>query len=282
LQLNLSKAKRTIRIWAAAASVALLLGVSSVLYFTQQDTPPQQERLFTGGGIEVPYGSKSLFTLPDGSKVWVNAGSKISYSDDFGLSSRSVTLTGEAYFDIAKMEDVPFFVNTDIMKIKVFGTAFNVKAYKDDNTVETTLDRGAITIIRNNAPDKEISVKPNQKITIMREPQQQPPAAPTVSATASPAPAENMEIKNVKSTDVITAWKDNRIVFYEEPLEALAKQLERRYNVQIRFSNEKIKQIRYTAAIKEMPLDQVLDAIALSSQISYRIKGTEVTLTEKK
>jgi ferric-dicitrate binding protein FerR (iron transport regulator) len=272
------KAKRRIWMFACAASVALMLGLSTLIY----NIALKQSCLFSGGEIEVPYGSKSLITLPDGSKVWVNAGSKISYPADFGIISRNVYLTGEAYFDITKMEKKPFFVNTDIMKIKVYGTAFNVKSYKDDNWVETTLDHGAISIICNDAPDKEISIKPHQKIIIMRKPQQFPVSSPSATTTkASPVPVKSLEIKEVKNTEVITAWKDNKLVFEEEPLWSLAKQLERRYKVQIRFSNEKVRNIRYTAAIKEMPIDQVLDAISLSSQISYRIKATEITIMEK-
>ena len=281
---RLEKAKNRIRVLACAASLALLMGLSSILYIAQQDTAVKHERLYAGGEIEVPYGSKSLITLPDGSKVWVNAGSKVTYPADFGTTSRNVYLTGEAYFDVAKMEEMPFFVNTDIMKIKVYGTAFNVKAYKDDNSVETTLDRGAITIIRNDEPDKEISVEPNQKITILRaaQPKQATSASAVSTQKITSLPIKGLEIKDVKSTEVITAWKDNRLVFDEEPLWSLAKQLERRYNVQIRFSNDKIRNIRYTAAIKEMPLDQVLDGISISTHISYRIKGTEVTLMDNK
>ena len=280
---HLDKANRRIRTLAYAASIALLVGLATFMYIMRQETPMPQERLFAGGEVEVPYGSKSLTTLPDGTKVWVNAGSKISYPADFGVTSRNVYLTGEAYFDVAKKEEMPFFVNTDVIKIKVYGTAFNVKAYKDDDLVETTLDRGAITIIRNDAPDQEISVEPKQKIAIRRDRQNMPvAAAPTTPATVSPLPVKGLEIKEVKNTEVITSWKDNRLVFEQEPLWSLAKQLERRYNVQIRFSNEKIKSIRYTAAIKEMPVDQVLEAISLSSSIGYRIKGTEITLFEIK
>ena len=278
---RLDKVNRRIRVFAYAASIALLVGITSILYIKQQEKTPQQQ-IHTGGDIEVPYGSKSLITLPDGSKVWVNAGSKITYPADFGVTSRSVYLTGEAYFDVVKKEDIPFFVNTDILKIKVYGTAFNVKAYKDDDRVETMLDRGAISIIRNDAPDQEINVEPNQKITIRREKPNLPASSSQTSSTIAALPAKKPEIQEVKSAEVITAWKDNRLVFDEEPLGSLAKQLERRYNVQIRFNNEKIKSIRYTAAIKEIPIEQVLEAISLSAPISYRIKGSEVTLMENK
>ena len=136
LQLNLQKVNKRFRTLVAAASVALLLGLSTFMYLSTQDTTLlQPERYFAGGEMEVPYGSKSLITLPDGTKVWVNAGSKITYPADFGLTERNVYFTGEAYFDVALIEETPFFVNTDLVKIKVYGTAFNVKAYKDDDLV---------------------------------------------------------------------------------------------------------------------------------------------------
>ena len=283
MQERIMKANKRIKVLAYAASIALLVGLTSLLYFLRQEKVTQPEQLITGGAIEVPYGSKSLMTLPDGSKVWINAGSKISYHSDFGMNSRTVCLTGEAYFDVVKMDDKPFLVNTDIITVKVYGTSFNVKAYKDDDLVETMLDHGAITIIRNDTPDQEISVEPKQKITILRDKSKIPlsgsPVSPSITAAL---PVKKMEIQDVKSVELITAWKDNRLIFDEEPLGSLAKQLERRYNVQIRFSNEKIKSIRYTAALKEIPIDQVLEAISLSAPISYRIKGTEVTLMENK
>ena len=283
LQRSLKRANRRIRMMAYAASVALLLGITSVLYLSQKETPVKQSTVLTGGEVEVPYGSKSLMTLPDGSKVWMNAGSKISYPADFGLTSRNVFLAGEAYFDVAKMEEIPFYVNTDVLKIKVYGTAFNVKAYTDDDRVETTLDRGAISIIRNDAPDREISVKLNQKITILRDNQKSPVSSTlATTATVSSKPTENLKIQEMKSTEAITAWKDNKLIFEKEPLWSLAKQLERTYNVSIKFNSEKIKSFRYSAAIKEMPIDQVLEAIAMSSPISYHIKGSEITLSENK
>lgn len=281
LQLNLKKANKRFRALAYAASAALLTGLSTSLYISKHETPVQQERVLLAGGgeMEVPYGSKSLITLPDGSKVWVNAGSKITYPADFGVTERNVYFTGEAYFDVALMEETPFFVNTDLVKIKVFGTAFNVKAYKDDDLVETTLDHGAISIIRNDAPDKVINVAPKQKISIRREtPQLSVSPTPATAAKVTPIPVKGLEVLEMKNTEVITAWKDNRLVFEQEPLGSLAKQLERRYNVQIRFSNENIKHIRYTGAIKEMPVDQVLEAITTPFPISYQIKGTEITL----
>ena len=281
LQQNFDLSRKRFRIFAYAASALLLLGITSIMYVMRTEISSKPAVVSAGGAIEVPYGSKVLTTLPDGSKVWVNAGSKISYSADFGSTSRTVYLTGEAYFDVVKMEKTPFYVNTDLLKVKVFGTAFNVKAYSDDDRVETTLDRGAISIIRNDAPDKVIKVVPNQKVTIMRDARNKPVAPSSGSATSAlPEPAESLKILEVKNTETITAWKDNRLVFEQEPLWSLAKLLERRYNVEIKFNDEKIKTIRFTAAIKEIPIEQVLKAISMSSPIGYRLKGSEVTLFE--
>ena len=284
LRKRVAKANMRFKVLACAASFVLLVGIPSLFYIMQPEKVTQPEQFFAGGGaIEVPYGSKSHITLPDGSKVWVNAGSKISYPADFGVTSRTVFLGGEAYFDVVKMADKPFFVHTDVIKIKVYGTSFNVKAYKDDDRVETMLDDGAISIFRNDAPDQEISVEPKQRIIFQRDrPKPSVMKSTAPSTVACTIPEKKMEIQDVKSVEVITAWKDNRLVFDEEPLWSLAKQLERRYNVQIRFSSEKIKSIRYTAAIKEIPIEQVLKAISLSAPIQYKIKGAEVTLVENK
>jgi len=228
LQRSLDKANRRIKALAYAASVILLMGITSIIHMSQQETPTKQtETVLAGGEIEVPYGSKSRITLPDGSKVWVNAGSKISYPADFGVTSRNVHLTGEAYFDVTEIEEIPFYVNTDVLKIKVYGTAFNVKAYWDDDMVETTLDSGSISIIRNEAPDREITMEPKQKITIQRDTQKSPaasvPSSTKKTAIESTKPLNNINVQEVTSTEVITAWKDNRLVFDQEPLWSLAK-----------------------------------------------------------
>ena len=284
MQRRLVRARRRIRTFAYAASVVLLMGITSVIYvISRHETLLEQEVLVAGGTIEVPYGSKSLVTLPDGSKLWVNAGSKISYPADFGVTSRNVYLSGEAYFDVAKMEGVPFFVNTDVLTIKVYGTAFNVKAYADDDRVETTLDHGAISIVRNDAPDRIIIVEPNQKITFMREASKDDDLseiATSAHTTAISSNLEGFETLQMENTQAATAWKDDRMVFEQEPLWSIARKLERRYNVQIRIVDENIKFLRYTATMKEMPIEQVLEAISLTSPITFTINDMEVILME--
>jgi ferric-dicitrate binding protein FerR (iron transport regulator) len=280
LNKKLEKSKFYIRTLAYAASILLLFGITSTFVFvTERDGTAKIADTFSNT-LEVPYGAKSKITLPDGSKVWINAGSRITYKGGFGTTAREIELEGEAYFDVAKNEKLPFYVNTSLLKIKVYGTTFNVKAYADDDMVETTLNSGAISVI-SDLIDGEITMKPKQKLTVHRH---KGPAmeVPVEKEEAVDIP-EEISVEEVKNIDPITAWRDNRLIFEREPLWLLAKQLERRYNVTVVFTNEEIKTRTYTAALKEMPIDQVLEAITLTSpNISYAIKGTEVTISGKK
>ena len=265
------------RIMMAAAAVALLFIIVSVsTHFNQ----PAAITETLSNVIEVPYGGKSKITLSDGSTVWINAGSKITYKDGFGTTTREIELEGEAYFDVTKNENIPFFVHTGLSTIKVYGTTFNVKAYADDDIVETTLDSGAISITSDYISG-EIVMTPKQKVTIYKKIEPLVETLPTVKEPA--IKLEKVNVEKVANIEPITAWKDNRLVFEHEPLCSLAKQLERRYNVNVVFKDEKFKTHTYTAALKEMPIEQVLEAISLTSPyISYTIKGTEVTLWENK
>ena len=104
-------------------------------------------------------GSRSRSLLPDGTTVWLNAGSKLYYENDFN-GTREVRLEGEAFFDVVKQTDRPFIVHTSGIDIKVLGTAFNVKSYPEDKTVETTLYRGLVQVFRQeDTPKKSHSIK---------------------------------------------------------------------------------------------------------------------------
>ena len=280
LNKKFEKSRRHVRILAYAASILFIFGITSIfMYFNEQSQPAEITESLSNV-IEVPYGGKSKITLSDGSTVWINAGSKITYKDGFGTTTREVELEGEAYFDVAKNEHLPFFVHTSISTIKVYGTTFNVKAYADDDMVETTLDKGAISITSDYISG-EIVMKPKQKATIYKKVEPLAETPPTEKEQAKIL--EKVDVEKVENIEPITAWKDNRLVFEHEPLWSLAKQLERRYNVNVVFKDEKFKTRTYTAALKEMPIEQVLEAISLTSPyISYTIKGSEVTLWENK
>ena len=110
-------------------------------------------------------GTKTKIILPDGSQVWLNSDSKLSYGERFNDTIREVSLEGEAYFDVIKDKNRPFIVMTNALNIRVLGTAFNIKSYAQDATIETTLIRGMIEVRKNNEPaTKKIVLTPNEKL----------------------------------------------------------------------------------------------------------------------
>ena len=231
--------------------------------------------------IDVPKGSRSHITLPDGSEIWLNAGSKITYNSDFNLNDRIVILVGEAYFNVASDRKKPFVVRTSNLDIRAYGTVFNVKSYPDENEIVTTLVNGNVQIVNNDNSSQKISynLKPGQnfKFIKIKEPEISHPKDSTIAEPGKSEPvkvvepAKSVEIeKNVK-TNLYTSWKDDRWIIEGETLSDLAPQLERRYNINIIFGSDKIKNYRFTGNIHNETFEQVLDILRLTTPIKYEM-----------
>jgi transmembrane sensor len=123
-----------------------LLVISLAVFFLLQNngafTKSKQPEPLAKNEIKTTNGSKTNLVLPDGTKVWLNAGSNMTYDKDYGVNIREVNLTGEAYFDVIKNPKKPFIIHTGKIDIKVLGTAFNVRCYPDEKNTETSLVRG--------------------------------------------------------------------------------------------------------------------------------------------
>lgn len=219
--------------------------------------------------IEAPAGARTYVTLPDSSHVWLNAGSLISFDQHFGTDNRSLTLEGEAFFDVEKSK-VPFKVHTVAYEIAVLGTAFNVKAYRNDDVVSTTLIRGSLKVNRVTASGvaEEILLHPNEKVTLQ----------------GLPSERSGHPLMLQKNIDAVAEadWKDGWLTVRGESLNELSKKIERLYNVTIHFENDSLKAYKYTGRIQQFSLEQVLKALALTSPIDFVIDEKSVTLRENK
>jgi transmembrane sensor len=283
--------KKPMHIWLHpllrfAATIAILLSVSlAFLYFWkgQQFTSGIEEFY----EIEAPYGSKTSIRLPDGSRIMLNAGSKLTYSKDFGFRSREILLEGEAYFNVEKHR-FPMVVNTSHIAVKVLGTEFNIKSYPDEDYIETTLVEGSIKILSLAEPDTPvIMLQPNERIVYHKprhEMQERAFIADNYLSDSIPAiaPAEPIKpFRLARNVDVSTtvSWKDGKYIFRGESLENLAVILSRRFDVSITFEDEDVKNYTYSGTIGDFPIEQVLDALALTSPITYRIKEKNVFLS---
>jgi transmembrane sensor len=210
-----------------------------------------------------PKGSVSQMVLPDNSIVYLNAGSQLKYTVEGVKEKREVFLEGEAWFDVSKNEKKPFVVHTRFYDVIVLGTQFNVKAYKTDKEIITTLEEGLIQV----TSSENLKMAEN---TILK------PGEQLVYHTLKKA----IEVKKV-DTRMFTAWKDNKLIFINMNLKELFVVLERKYGVDIRVTNNIILDYHYDGTIKDETILEVLDLLKETLPVKYTIEGQTILITKK-
>lgn len=234
--------------------------------------------------IVVQYGTKTDVALPDGSQIILNSGSRLTYAKNYTSASvREVFLSGEAYFKIVHDKQHPFIIHTADLDIKDIGTTFNVKAYPGEKVTEASLIEGAIEISFKNNVAKKIMLKPSQKITLINS------IANTDKEPASSEPGSYSESnyniasltvdKNIESKFAEIAWINNELVFKNETFEELAKKMERRYNVEITFSDAKIKHAYLTGVFRNENIEQALKVLQQITSFKYQINHDKVLIS---
>jgi ferric-dicitrate binding protein FerR (iron transport regulator) len=251
-----SRLKQISRI--AAVLILTLLAGGAGHYLLQKLTRSS----FTSSGIveyTAPYGSKTNLKLPDGSFVWLNAGTTLKYDQEFGNKNRDISLSGEAYFEVVKNRRLPFMVKAKEISVKALGTKFNVKAYPDEKTIETILLEGSVEV-QNHTPGEKRSMilEPHQKALFHDD-------------------RNDFTVLAIRNTDEVS-WFTGKWVIRNTRLENLAKLLERRYNIDFKFDDERIKNYEFGCTIKDETIEQVLTAITYSAPLKYRIINNQVTL----
>jgi transmembrane sensor len=174
-------------------------------------------------------GQEFALMLSDGTKVRLNAESRIRFPVAFVKSERIVEVTGEAYFEVAHDDKHPFIVKTQQSSIRVLGTAFNVRAYEDDPAEATTLVRGSVSIRRGDDTDVAVRLKPGDQATI------------------TPSAGE-IKVEQVDTT-YYTTWKDGKFIFRNERLEDIVRNLRRWYHFEVEYKEDQVKDIRFGARI---------------------------------
>jgi ferric-dicitrate binding protein FerR (iron transport regulator) len=258
-----------------------IIGFSSGLltYFYLSQSRPAETALVEN---IVPLGSKSEIKLPDGSTVWLNAGSKLCYPADYGKATRDVYLEGEGYFKVARQVKKPFVVHTAMMNIKALGTEFNVRAYQDEKVAETMLVSGKVVIDKRTAVglvNRPVILKPGQKFSIATTSAQTKTdkPVPVAEADSQSLPAPVIKQLSPAVVDAEVSWKELNWRIEREELQSLAVKLERRYDVKIKV-DDRLKTYRFSGTLKDESLEQVLTAMQLSSPIWFLVKGKEVAI----
>ena len=209
--------------------------------------------------IYVPVGGEYSIILCDGTKVWVNSDSRLTFPNHFYGPERTVELSGEAYFEVSK-NGKPFIVNTGSSSIRVLGTAFNVCSYHDEKSEQITLVNGAVKV---KVGEKNYPLRPGQQL---------------ISRKSS----EKVEIKEV-DTELYTSWRNDLFRFVDLPIEDITLKLKRWYNVCFIFKNEQCKKYRFTgAARKDGDLQELLRRIeATNPNIQFKINNNEIEIIQK-
>ena len=229
-------------------------------------------------------GSRRSLLLPDGTHVWLNAGSRIHYdSDMLQKDARIITLSGEAFFDVARNKDRPFIIHTSKIAIRVLGTSFNVKAYPLDRVTETTLMGGSIELTINSKPYQKIILKPKEKFALIDETRDSLRTQPVRPATAVRSNPEKLVVQDVVPVEVEdkeyvkeVAWIDDNFVFQNETLEELAPKMERWFNVHIHVDNARVGNLHYSGIFHKETIDQALAALRLIRPFNFKITDNHV------
>ena len=242
--------------WLTRAAAILLIPVLTFLFYTisQNNSYLASSSNLTVDSLEItaPIGSRTMVQLSDGSKVYLNYGSKLKYPQNFIGDARAVILSGEGYFDVTHNPEKPFIVITEKLKIKALGTVFNVQAYPQEGNISTTLVDGKVAIEQKvaNGNSKSIgTMVPGQHITYNT--------------------STNLILSTQGNIDKYTAWKDGIIVFEDTPITQVADRLNKMFNVEIEVSNN-VKDYIYTVTLVDEPLFQILDLMVIATPIRYK------------
>jgi ferric-dicitrate binding protein FerR (iron transport regulator) len=206
--------------------------------------------------LNTPMGAKMNFELPDGSKVWLNDGSKIKYPTHFASSQREVFLEGEAFFEVAKNEKMPFILKNKSATVKVTGTSFNIRAYPDEQLYEATLNSGTIEL-----EIPETGVKASHKMVMK-------PGEQIRLNTQN----GKYEAKKVDA-EAFNAWINGKLLFRDAPMDEVMRKLERWYNADIVINSPELKNILITGTFQEEKLSQALELLSFATPIKYSISN---------
>ena len=198
--------------------------------------------------------------MPDGTLVWLNAGSRMTYSQGFGVDNRKVELEGEGYFEVQRNEKLPFFVKTKDLQLQVLGTKFNFRDYPEDHEVVVSLLEGKVELNNLLKKEKEAFLAPDERAILNK--------------------ANGLMTVETVTASNASQWTDGYLFFDEELLPDIVKELERSYNVNIHIANDSLNKFRFYGNFfrREQSIQEVLDALASTEKIQYKIEERNITI----
>jgi ferric-dicitrate binding protein FerR (iron transport regulator) len=245
---EVTQLQKFIGIFSKVAAVLMIPALLTILLLSYKVTKKGVNKE-SWAEIHSPVGSTMKFQLSDGTVVWLNSGSTLKYPSIF-TRHRTVKVTGELWFDVAKIKNSDFRVVTPYIDVKVTGTRFNIIAYEKEPSAEVILEEGKVVVLgKDNNFKKEL--QPNQQLTF------------------------NKETKEIRLSDIdsklYTSWKDGYMVFKNEPMWLIAKRFERRYNTEIILHGDSLKNSVFRATFHDESLEEICRMLASVGPVKYRI-----------
>lgn len=242
--------------WIKYAVAVVLIGLLGTnLYFLLREQSSAMNI------VEVPNGQRVSLTLSDGTKVWLNSHSKLTYPAHFSSKERNVQLEGEGFFEVVHNEESPFIVHIDLLKVKVLGTMFNVKAYEKEPSL-ITLDEGKVEVATNDEKQK-ITMQPSQQVTYSKD--------------------SGLVVKKIVNMDVVKSWISGEAAYINKPLNEITVELERKFDVRIDILDNKLASEIFTCRFKESAtINQVLTLLKETRKLDYKIQGDQIQIYNPK
>jgi len=286
-------------IWLSAAAVTLLAFCLGLFFKFQNQASTTNEQVV----VIVHNGDQKQITLPDGSKVWLNSGSELSYNKYFtDAPVKEITLRGEAFFDIRHDPNRTFIIHTKYLDIKDLGTQFNVKAYEDEDKIETSLLNGSVEVYLKNHPENMIRLQPNEKVVFDTKILKQGKFGTSTEAKGAKLNGLRLDsienrigvpgtlvskgfyiaplkakIKSKGDSIVLeTAWMQHQLAFSADSFSELAKKMERWYDVRINITNQEVAGYVFSGIFQEENIQEALSELQMIQPFQFEIRGRQV------
>ncbi|MFT3945682.1 MAG: FecR family protein [Agriterribacter sp.] len=266
-----------LRFWSKVAAAVIV--IFSITYFVFVGSRKNNPPVNPSNIVSTKKGSKSNIVLPDGTMVWINADTRLSYNENTKENIREVELLGEAYFDVVKDTKKPFIVHTKVMDIKVTGTAFNIRAYPNEKNSEATLLRGSIEVYLKKKKGEKITLMSNEKLVVQNNYVQDAISGSTTNNMNEAAiQLLTIRINPVDSTAKETEWIKNKLVFDNESFENIIPVLERRFNTKIELQRKIVTDRKFSGTFDDDSLKDVLESFKFSIGFNYTIYEDKVVI----
>ncbi|HBL74188.1 MAG: hypothetical protein A2W90_17705 [Bacteroidetes bacterium GWF2_42_66] len=236
--------------WKVAAVFFFLVACTGILAYINSgwNSLPGNESYTT---VSTNNGQNSRIILPDSSVVWVNSGTTLSYNTNFAAKNRHIRLSGQAFFKVARNEEMPLTVTCNDLQVKVLGTEFDVSAYPEDQNISVVLESGSVKLLHANDKSFGYTLSPGEKAEFN-------------------VARGNLSVNKVNSYNY-TSWKDGILIFEDAPMRDVIEKLERWYDINIEVKNENVYKLVFNATIVNESMGDIFDLIKFSCAVNYKI-----------